>query len=162
MINIQHPEFEDAPRPAGAPARGSRRARLGWQLGAERIGMSLWEVPPNQPAYAYHYHLAAEEIVVVLAGRLLARTPEGERALVEGDAVCFPPGAAGAHQLINQDDAPARFLAISNYGFPDVVVWPESGKLGVFELLAGGPGLRAIFRRDDAGMYLEAEGRDSS
>ena len=71
-------------------------------------------------------------------------------------------GAAGAHQLINQDGTPARFLAISNYGFPDVVVWPDSGKLGVFELLPGGPGLRAIFRRDDASMYLEAEGREPS
>ena len=97
-----------------------------------------------------------------MAGRLLLRTPTGERALAEGDAVCFPSGEAGAHQLTNHEDAPARFLAISNYGFPDVVVWPESQKLGVFELRAGGPGLRAIFRMADAAMYLEPEGRESA
>jgi uncharacterized cupin superfamily protein len=161
MTNIHRPVFEDAVRPTGAPARGSRRARLGWQLGAERIGMSLWEVPARQPADAYHYHLASEEIVIVLVGRLLLRTPEGERSLVEGDAVCFPAGEAGAHRLTNHEDEPARLLAVSNYGLPDVVVWPESQKLGIFELRAGGPGLRAIFRLADATMYLGAEGRES-
>ncbi len=159
MININRPVFEDDERPSGAPARGSRRARLGWQLGAERIGMSLWEVPAKQDAYAYHYHLAEEEILIVLAGQLLLRTPDGERVLEEGDVVCFPAGAVGAHQLTNQADEPARFLAFCNYGYPGVVVWPDSGRLGVFEQLPGGPGLRAIFKRSDAIMYSEGDGR---
>jgi len=162
MINIHRPVFEDGARPPGAPARGSRRARLGWQLGSERIGLSLWEVPAGQPAYAYHYHLGTEEIIIVLTGRLLLRTPEGERTLSEGDAVCFPSGEAGAHRLTNHEDESARFLAVSNYGHPDVVVWPASQRLGVFELRTGGPGLRAIFRLADATMYLEPEARDGS
>ena len=115
-------------------------------------------MPGGQPAYAYHYHLAAEEIIIALAGRLLLRAPDGERALAEGDAVCFPSGEAGAHQRTNHERTPARFLAVSNYGMPDVVVWPESQKLGIFEVRAGGPGLRAIFRLADATMYLEPEG----
>jgi uncharacterized cupin superfamily protein len=159
MINIHRPTFEDDGRRAGANARGSRRARLGWQLGAERIGMSLWEVPAKQAAYAYHFHLAEEEIVIALNGQLLLRTPDGERVLEEGDVVRFPAGEAGAHQLTNPGDEPARFLAFSNYGHPGVVVWPDSGKLGIFEQLTSGPGLRAIFRSSDAIMYSEAEGR---
>jgi len=159
MINIHRPVFEDGARPPGAPARGSRRARLGWQLGSERIGLSLWEVPAGQPAYAYHYHLGTEEIIIVLTGRLLLRTPEGERTLSEGDAVCFPSGEAGAHRLTNHEDESARFLAVSNYGAPGVVVWPDSRKLGVFEQVPGGPGLCAIFRNSDAIMYSRAERR---
>lgn len=159
MINIHRPVFEDSERSAGAPARGSRRARLGWQIGAERIGMSLWEVPAGQAAYAYHFHVAEEEVILVLDGRLALRTPDGERLLEEGDVICFPAGADGAHQLSNPGDAPARFLAVSNYGSAGVVVWPDSGKLGVFEQIPGGPGLRAIFQRTDALMYSEPERR---
>jgi len=159
MVNIYRPEFEDeGKRPPGAPPRLGRRARLGWQLGAELVGMSLWEVPAKQPAYAYHYHLAEEEIIIVLSGRLLLRTPDGERALAEGDVVRFPAGEAGAHLLTNEGDAAARFLAISNYGYPGVVIWPESEKLGIFEQLPGRPGLRTMFRRADAIMYSEGEG----
>lgn len=160
MINIHRPTFEDDGRPSSTGARASRRARLGWQLGAERIGMSLWEIPARQAAYAYHFHLAEEEIVLVLSGQLLLRTPDGERVLEEGDLVRFPAGEAGAHQLTNPGDAPARFLAVSNYGQPGVVVWPDSGKLGIFEQLTSGPGLRAIFRSSDAIMFSERDGRE--
>jgi uncharacterized cupin superfamily protein len=56
----EHPGFE------------CRRARLGRQVDSEKLGLSLWELPPGQAAYPYHFHLAEEEIVVVLEGR-----PEG-------------------------------------------------------------------------------------
>lgn len=156
MTNIYRPEFEDGERPEGFR---SRRARVGYELGTELIGASLWEVPPGEAAYPYHYHYADEELVIVLSGRASLRTPEGIRELEEGEALRFALGAEGAHQILNRGDEPATFLAISSHGRPDVVVYPDSDKIGVGERLPKGGGLRAFFRRGDAVGYFEGESR---
>ena len=49
------------------------------------------------------------------------------------------------------------FLAISSHGRPDVVVYPDSDKIGVGERLPRGGGLRAFFRRGDGVDYFEGE-----
>jgi uncharacterized cupin superfamily protein len=154
MTNIFKPMFEKGERPEGFR---SRRARIGYELGAELIGTSLWEVPPGEAAYPYHFHYADEEVVIVLSGRPSLRTPNGTRELEEGEAVRFPLGEEGAHQIINHGEQVATFLAISSSGRPDVVVYPDSDKIGVGERLPKGGGLRAFFRRDDAVDYFTGE-----
>ncbi|HEY5052363.1 MAG TPA: cupin domain-containing protein, partial [Solirubrobacterales bacterium] len=144
MPNIYRPTFEDGDRPRGF--RG-RRARIGYELGAELVGASLWELPPGEAAYPYHFHYADEELVIVLSGRPSLRTPEGIRELEEGEALRFPLGEEGAHQILNQTDGVVTFLAVSSHGRPDVVVYPDSDKIGVGERLPEGGGLRAFFRR---------------
>ena len=118
MPNIYRPEFEEGERPEGF--RG-RRARIGYELGTELIGASLWEVPPGEAAYPYHFHYADEELVIVISGRPSLRTPEGTRELEMGEAIHFPLGEEGGHQILNQTDEVATFLAISSHGRPDVV-----------------------------------------
>jgi uncharacterized cupin superfamily protein len=71
--------------------------------------------------------------------------------------VRFPVGAEGAHQIINSSPTTVSFLAISSHGRPDVVVYPDSGKIGVGERLPRGGGLRAFFRRRDAVGYWKGE-----
>ncbi len=154
MANIYEPSFEEDERPAGLR---SRRARIGYELGAELIGASLWELPPGEAAYPYHFHYADEELVIVLAGRPSLRTPEGIRELEEGEALRFPLGEEGAHQILNRSKEAATFLAISSNGRPDVVVYPDSDKIGVGERLPRGGGLRAFFRRGDSVDYFEGE-----
>jgi uncharacterized cupin superfamily protein len=154
MANINEPKFEAEERPPGFRAR---RARIGYQLGTELIGCSLWEVPPGEAAYPYHFHYADEEMVIVLTGRPTLRTPEGESELEPGEAVRFPLGEQGAHQISNRTDGPVTFLAVSSHGRPDVVVYPDAGKIGVGERLPRGGGLRAFFRSGDAVGYWEGE-----
>jgi uncharacterized cupin superfamily protein len=154
MPNIYEPEFEAGERPEGF--RG-RRARIGYELGTELIGCSLWELPAGEAAYPYHFHYADEELVVVLSGRPTLRTPDGERELAEGDALRFELGPTGAHQIVNRSDEVVTFLAISSHGRPDVVVYPDAGKIGVGERLPRGGGLRAYFRQDDAVGYWDGE-----
>ena len=156
MTNINDPGYEDGERPQGFRAR---RARIGYQLGTELIGASLWEVPPGEAAYPYHFHYSDEELVIVLSGRPSLRTPEGERELKEGEALRFPVGEEGAHQIFNRSGGTATFLAISSHGRPDVVVYPDSDKIGVGERLPRGGGLRAFFRRGDAVDYFAGERR---
>jgi uncharacterized cupin superfamily protein len=155
MPNIYKPAFEPDERPAGFK---SRRARVGYDLGTELIGCSLWELPPGEAAYPYHFHYADEELVLVLRGRPTMRTPQGTRELSEGEAVRFPLGEEGAHQLRNDTDADVTFIAISSSGRPDVVVYPDSNKIGVGERLPRGGGLREFFRREVAVDYWDREG----
>jgi len=150
MANLYRPEFEPDDRP---PGFGSRRARLGDELGCERIGASVWEVPPGEAAYPYHFHHADEELVIVVRGRPTLRTPDGERELEEGEAVRFPVGEEGAHQLRNDTSVDVTLLAVSSSGGPEVVVYPDSDKIGV-----RGGGLRAFFPRSAAVDYWSGEG----
>ena len=155
MPNIYDPSFEDAERPPGFRAR---RARVGYELGTELIGCSVWELPAGEAAYPYHFHYADEELILVLTGRPTLRTPDGTRQLNAGDAVRFPLGEEGAHQLSNETDETATFVAISSHGRPDVVVYPDSGKIGVGERLPRGGGLRKFFRAETAVDYWDREG----
>jgi uncharacterized cupin superfamily protein len=152
--NIFDPQFEDGERPEGFR---SRRARIGYELGSELLGMSLFELPPGEAAYPYHFHYADEEVTIVLEGRPTLRDPHGERELAPGEAVHFPLGEAGAHQLRNDTDERVRFLALSSSGRPDVIVYPDSNKIGVGERLPRGGGLRAFFPAEAGVGYWHDE-----
>jgi len=152
--NNEQPEWDELREHPGFVAR---RSRIGRQLGTERVGVSLWELPPGQKAYPYHLHLGEEEVLVVLAGTPTLRTPEGERVLAQGEVVRFPPGEDGAHQLRNATDAAVRFLAVSSHGVPDVVLYPDSGKVGAFARTPDGSGFSGMFRAGDAVDYHHGE-----
>lgn len=154
ITNIRTADLQDREAPAGFR---SRRARIGYDLGTEAIGASIWEVPPGEAAYPYHFHLSDEELVIVLSGSPSLRTPEGIRDLEEGDAVRFPLGEEGAHQLLNRTQEVVRFLSVSSSGRPDIVVYPDSDKIGATERLSAGGGLSAFFRRGDAVDYWDGE-----
>ena len=99
--NINDPVFDE---PREHPGFRCSRARVSRQAGSERLGLSLWELPPSEAAYPYHYHLAEEELLVVLEGRPSMRTPDGWRDLLEGEVVPFLRGEQGAHQLLNRTE----------------------------------------------------------
>jgi uncharacterized cupin superfamily protein len=135
---------------------GSDRPGYTWRtmrLGGELLGASVYELPPGEKSFPYHFHNANEELLVVLDGEPTLRDEDGERRLSTGDAVVFPRGPNGAHQLRNESERPARVLLASTLITPDVVDYPDSGKAG----FAGGTTQRAIFRRADAVDYWEGE-----
>jgi uncharacterized cupin superfamily protein len=108
-----------------------RETWVGNRLGAERIGASLYELPPGQLTFPYHFHYGNEEWLVVVTGEPTLRSPDGERRLRVGDVVCFPAGPDGAHQVRNDTEEPTRVLMISTLRSPDVVRYVDSDKLGV-------------------------------
>jgi uncharacterized cupin superfamily protein len=152
--SIREPDFDERREQPGFRAS---RARLGRQAGAERLGLSLWEVPPGEAAYPYHWHYAEEEIAVVLDGRPSLRTPDGWSELEPGDVVAFPIGERGAHQLVNRTEATVRFLALSTGDDPELVVYPDSGKVGAYRGRPEEGGLRLLFRQADAVDYYDGE-----
>ena len=91
----------------------------------------------------------------MLSGRPSLRTPEGWRELEPGEAVAFPRGEAGTHQLSNRSSEPARFLAISTSGSPDIVLYPDAGKGGASERRPDGSGRSRFFFLDAAVDYWD-------
>jgi uncharacterized cupin superfamily protein len=154
MPNIHEPVFDE---PREEPGFRSLRARVSRQAGCERLGLSLWELPPGEAAYPYHFHLAEEELLLVLEGRPRLRTPKGWRDLVPGEVVAFLRGEHGAHQLVNHTGDTVSFLAFSTSGEPDLVIRPDSETVGAYERLPEGGGLRTVFRLGDAVDYYEGE-----
>jgi len=118
------------------------------------LGMRLYELPPGQTQVAYHFHHGNEEALLVLRGRPTVRTPEGERELAAGDVVFFSKGPDGAHQVVNRSDEPALYVIAANHASPEVVEYPDSGK--VLALSRIGP-LWTMHRRADTADYFDGE-----
>jgi uncharacterized cupin superfamily protein len=125
------------------------------RVSGERLGASLYELPPAQKTFPYHYELGNDELLVVVAGTPTLRDPDGEHALRPGDCILFPSGPEGAHQLVNASDEPARILLVSNLELPRAAVQPESGKIMI--RWGPGPADSAWFRQEDAADYWEGE-----
>src|SRR3712207_9532486 len=122
MPNIFQPDW-DAEQ--DRPPFSWRRARLGRQAGAERLGASLFELAPGASSFPLHIHYANEELIVVLSGRPTLRTMDGSKELSPGDVVACPTGPRGAHRLDNETGEPFRFLVVSTMIAPEVNDYPE-------------------------------------
>ena len=138
-----------------------RRKRLAAAAGGEEIGCSLYELPAGARSWPYHYHAGNEEAIYVLAGTGTLRTPEDTVPLDAGDYVAFPTGEDGGHRVVNDGEEPIRYLAISTMNDPDVTVYPDSEKFGVY--VGAPPGdrgersLAGYYRVDDDVDYWEDE-----
>ncbi|UPV99881.1 cupin domain-containing protein [Halorussus gelatinilyticus] len=113
-----------------------RRKQLGEAADGERLGASLYELPPGKRSWPYHYHTGNEEALYVLDGAGSLRLGGETVALEAGDYVALPADESGAHRVVNDSDEPLRYLAVSTMNDPDVTVYPDTGKVGVF---AGSP-----------------------
>lgn len=113
------------------------------------IGASVFVVEPGERQVPYHFHHGAEEILLVLEGTPTLRTPGGERVLEPGDVVHFARGPEGAHQVRNDGAEAARVVVVSAGTSPEVVEYPDSGKLLAFAW----PMSSMHFKRDTAGYW---------
>jgi|GEM_PF-275664 len=116
-----------------------RRKQLGAAAGGERLGTSLYEVPPGQRTWLPHYHTGNEEAIYVLAGEgtVTLGGDRDEHALSPGDYVALPAGEAGYHDVVAGDET-LRYLLVSTMEEPDVTVYPDDGKVGLYAGAAPG------------------------
>jgi uncharacterized cupin superfamily protein len=142
-FNVFAPEFDHSSERDGYRWHGAHVARA---LGAQQIGARLYELGDGQRSHPYHFHHGIEEWLIVLEGSPHLRTPDGERRLRGGDVLCFPAGPAGGHQVTG----PGTVLIVSDRRAPDVVEYPDSGKV---EVLPAG----TVFRSADSVDYWDGE-----
>ena len=129
------------------------RRRIFWRPDDAGMGATLYELAPGYDGDRVHMHYGAEEMFFVLSGRPVFRNLDGEEELAAGDFLFCPEGRAGLHAFSNPHDEPARLLAMSAGGYPDVVAYPEHDYAWVAtrvpELPAGDdPGIIARFEFD--------------
>ncbi len=149
-LDLAHPEFAyDDEDPEGFRAG---TFRPGPELGAAITGVTVYELPPGQAVCPYHYEYAEEEWLLVLAGTVEVRHPEGTETLAASQLVFFPRGPEGAHGIRNAGEDTARVLMFSNVAEVAATAYPDSDKIGVFP-----NGERHLFRRSDAVDYYEGE-----
>jgi uncharacterized cupin superfamily protein len=108
------------------------RTAVGERLASRLLGGSLYELPPGERTWPYHYEQGCEEWLIVVAGTPVVRGPDGERQLRPGDVVVFPEGPSGAHQVINRSNDPCRVLILSTKTSVAIVRYPDSGKVGLW------------------------------
>jgi uncharacterized cupin superfamily protein len=124
--------------------------RTGPPLGAQLLGLSIYELQPGNSICPYHYENAEEEWLIVLVGTPTLRTPNGERELGPWDCVFFPTGEEGAHKVTNRTAEVVRVCIWSNRLAVATSVYPDSGKVGAWP-----PG--KLFRLADAVEYFDGE-----
>src|SRR5204862_2680567 len=100
-------------------------------VGSQATAVYVYDLAPGTSSCPYHYEYE-EEWLLVVDGAVVVRAPDGEHTLKRGDLVCFPPGPAGAHKLMNRSASPARTLMFSSSRVPAVSVYPDSDKIGVW------------------------------
>jgi uncharacterized cupin superfamily protein len=121
-------------------------------MAAKKLGAGFDILPPGKRSCPYHYHLAQEEMFVVLQGSGTLRVAGQMLAVRAGDVVVIPPGPQYPHQFINTSDAPMHYLSISTQEEPEICGYPDSNKLGAF---AKGHRLRQ--RQGEALDYWDGE-----
>ncbi|UPM43381.1 cupin domain-containing protein [Halocatena salina] len=109
-----------------------RRKQLSSHTDGGELGCSLYELPSGMRSWPYHYHTANEEALYVLAGEGLLVASDGEKPLAAGDFVAFPADERGGHRIINDSDEPLRYLLLSTMNEPDITIYPEMEKFGVY------------------------------
>lgn len=127
-------------------ANAEGRIDVARAVGSTGTAMYIYDLAPGQASSPYHYEYE-EEWLLVVDGTITLREPAGERTLDRGALVCFPPGEAGAHRVMNRSDSPARTLLFSSSRVPAVSVYPDSNTIGVW---AGNEADDLVFRRDTA------------
>src|SRR6059036_3103843 len=104
--NVWSDEFDAGDDWSGGGARAKCLPR------GENLGATVWELGPGNWS-PFHFHHAAEEMIMVLRGRPTLRTNQGARQLEEGDVLHFPTGPDGAHGVSNETGKPVRYLMVS-------------------------------------------------
>ncbi|HZD88284.1 MAG TPA: cupin domain-containing protein [Gaiellaceae bacterium] len=131
-VNLFTVETEAGPQEGDPPGYLCSAVRLGPKLGASRLGMSVYGLPPGEAICPYHFEWTDEEWLLAIAGRPTLRTPEGESVLEPGDVVCFPVGPAGAHHVRNETDEPVRVAILSTKSPLGLAEYPDSDKVGIW------------------------------
>jgi uncharacterized cupin superfamily protein len=141
----------------------ARLGRIGPLVGAKKLGCQLHIVPAGKKAFPRHAHHSNEEMFYIVEGTGTCRIGDDVFPVRAGDVIAAPAGdGSTAHQIVNTSEGELRYLAFSTRLDPDVVEYPDSGKISVASMVPEDGGLRSarvfsIWRPGAAIDYWDGE-----
>lgn len=135
-----------------------RDAEVGFVIGAQKLGYRVSTLDPGHRFCPMHGHAREEELFFVIDGEPSVRTPSGTTRCRKGDFIALPVGANGAHQLLNESDAPATVLLLSRTEEIETCYYPDSDKYLIETGVALAHGQsRRIVRASPPLQYFDGE-----
>ncbi len=138
-------QLKNSPIPEFAWHTSPKLAEL---VQAKHLHFDIRQLGPGKYSFPYHFHRNAEELFVIMSGKVMLRTQEGVQELVCGDVVFFEMGPSGAHQLYNHTEEICEYIDIRTEAGIDVCEYPDSGKINIPPY---------IFERKDQVDYFKGE-----
>ena len=142
----------------------AERAPVSAQIGAKKLGYAVVRLPPGKCAWPYHSHHTVEEMFYILSGTGTLRHAGKEYPIRAGDFICSPADPEQPHQIINTSPDELTYIALGNQATTDVMLYPDSGKYGVWHGDPGNPrdpaNFRVFARRETAVDYWDGETDD--
>ena len=139
----------------------AERAPVSTRVGASRLGYAVIRVPPGKRAWPFHAHYVIEEMFFILEGSGTLRHADREHPVRQGDFICSPADPKQPHQLVNTSDEDLVYIALSTQDPADVMLYPDSGKYGVWFGKSGDPqdpdSFKVFARRETAVDYWDGE-----
>ena len=120
------------PPPFDADVAGRWHRRLASPTGIADFGASLVRLEPGAWSSQRHWHEGEDELMVMIDGEAVLVEDDGRTLLRAGDVAAWPKDVANGHHLINESDAPCRFLVVGRHSGQDCH-YPD------IDLLADGP-----------------------
>lgn len=110
----------------------AERAAVSPKIGASKLGYAVIRLQPGKRAWPYHAHHVIEEMFYVLEGEGTLRHAGEEFPIRAGDFICSPADPGQPHQIVNTSDGVLSYIALSTGDGTDVMLYPDSGKYGVW------------------------------
>jgi len=158
ILNLNDLEFSEFGK--GDRFRAAR-APVSTRIGAAKLGYAVIKLAPGKRAWPYHSHHVIEEMFYILKGTGTLRHADEEYPVKEGDFICSPPDPEQPHQIINTSDEELTYMALSTQEQADVMLYPDSGKYGVWYGSSGDRSAEDSFvvfaRKETAVDYWDGE-----
>ena len=120
------------PPPFDQAVAGRFQQRVGRATGLTHFGASLVRLEPGAWSSQRHWHEGEDELLVMMEGQAVLIEDQGREIVRPGDIVSWPAGSRNGHHLVNDSDAPCRFLVIGageqrggGYSDIDLIFTPE-------------------------------------
>ena len=136
----------------------SSRGQISDHIGARQLGYNLTVLPPGKVQCPFHSHRGEEEMFLILEGEGELRFGDQRYPIRKHDVIACPTGGPEvAHQIINTGATTMRYLALSTLVDIEACEYPDSQKVSIVTGRRGEPGLRKIFRAENAVDYYDRE-----
>ncbi len=125
------------PEPHAKAVAGRFYQRLSDPTGLTQFGVNIVTLQPGAWSSQRHWHEADDEFVIMLDGEAALIDDSGRTLLKAGECASFAKNDGNGHHLVNEGDAPIRFLVVGPKGslgachYPDVDLYLD-GKIDRF------------------------------